>query len=57
MRLRPEITRAILGASMPQLTLRGVEDGIRQVLRHDPMKAERAVGALYGGAFKNKEAR
>jgi len=61
MRLKPEIARAVLGLSdglsVRQLTLRDVEDGLRQILRKDPMKAERAVGALYGGVFKNKEIR
>lgn len=37
-------------------TLRDVENGLRDVLRHDPLKAERAIGQMYGNAFKKAEA-
>ena len=28
---------------------------LRHVMRADPVRAERAVGAMYGGMFKRKE--
>jgi hypothetical protein len=39
----------------PQITLAMVAEQVRVVLRHDPMKAERAVGQMYGYAFKKRE--
>jgi len=39
----------------PQITLADVERGLRNVLRNDPEKAERAIGHMYGHAFRKKE--
>ena len=36
---------------------RELENAIRQILAHDPMRAERAVGSLYGSLFKRAEAK
>jgi len=41
----------------PSLTLAEIERGLRQVFARDPVRAERAVGNLYGQVFKNKELR
>ena len=41
----------------PKPTLADVERGLREVLRGDPIKAEKAVGILYGKVFRNKEIR
>ena len=39
----------------PRITHRDIEREIRKVLARDPMKAERAVGAMYGYAFRKAE--
>jgi len=56
--MRPEHLQQILDTVLPPrsagITLRDVENGLRKVIR-DPMKAERAIGTLYGSAFKKKE--
>jgi hypothetical protein len=53
----PKLARAILDVAygVPTITLRDIEDGLRQVIR-DPIEAERKVGRLYGNVFKRKEA-
>jgi hypothetical protein len=55
--MRPRIAQAILDIaySTPRITLADVANGLRQVI-HDPIEAERKVGALYGSVFKKKEA-
>jgi len=40
----------------PSITLADIERELRKAMRHDPIRAERAVGSLYGGVFKRKEA-
>jgi len=39
----------------PRVTHRDIERELRSLLRTDPEKAERAVGALYGHAFRRAE--
>lgn len=39
----------------PQITLADIASELRKVMGRDPLRAERAVGALYGGVFKRKE--
>ena len=53
--MRPELLQQLIGEMFtPAITLKNVEDGLRKVIR-DPMKAEQAVGSLYGSIFKKKE--
>jgi hypothetical protein len=38
-----------------RLTLKDVEEGLRMVFAADPLRAERAVGQMYGHVFKKRE--
>jgi hypothetical protein len=55
--LLQQVIDKVLGApKVPRITVRDVEDGLREVFRHDPLRAERAIGNMYGYMFKKKEA-
>ncbi len=56
--LRREILQQVFDQvfGAPQITVADIADELRKMLRHDPMKAESAVGSLYGHVFKRKEA-
>jgi hypothetical protein len=40
----------------PRITLKMIEDALRNVIKDDPEKLECAVGKLYGVAFAKREA-
>lgn len=40
----------------PQMTIADIAYQLRKMMRSDPIKAEYAVGTLYGQVFKRKEA-
>jgi hypothetical protein len=50
--MRRDLLEQILS---PKVGLADVEQAVRKVLRHDPMKMEDAIGHLYGRAFKKAE--
>lgn len=39
----------------PRITMRDIEDGLRTVFARDPMKAEAAIGQMYGHYFRKRE--
>lgn len=41
----------------PRITVADIARTLRHTMRHDPVKAEHAVGTLYGQVFRNKEIR
>jgi hypothetical protein len=54
--LQQVIDHVFVPPKLTKLTLRDVERGLREVMRDDPLKAERSVGQMYGHVFKRKEA-
>jgi hypothetical protein len=49
------IQQVIQMLSTPHITHSDIERELRKVLAHDPMKVERAVGTMYGYAFRKAE--
>jgi hypothetical protein len=45
----------LLDVIAPRITHRDVERELRKMMRTDPMRAERAVGQMYGHAFRKAE--
>jgi hypothetical protein len=57
-RVKIDLLRQIfedLSTPFLRITLRDIEGTLRKAMAHDPERAERAVGVLYGGVFKNRE--
>lgn len=52
--MRRDLLEAVLS---PRIGVQDIARELRKALRHDPMKAEHAVGTLYGQVFRNKEIR
>lgn len=50
--MRLDLIQQILA---PRITMRDIERELRSLLIQDPMKMERAVGTMYGTAFKKAE--
>ena len=55
--MRPELIQQIFDEVFPQpkITHADIERELRRMLVHDPEKAERMVGHMYGHAFRKAE--
>ena len=52
--MRLDILQQILAPPL-RISHREIEQEIRKLFRHDPMRAERVVGNMYGYAFRKAE--